>query len=277
MTGHGPIDDERAVALSDLHAKGAAAWPAIKVAPERFASELVRRLGTDVTPAVLAGLHHDVYLAIAGADGDPAAVAASDELCGREVELAASRLRATPTQADDVRSELRRLLFTSDEGRTASMIAFTGRGDLRGFARVIAARTLAKRMRLDRREVELEDEMIDVLTPAIDPEVAFLREQYRADVDVVFRAAITTLPDRSRAVLRYHLLDGWSIDEIGALYHVHRATAARWVTSAREELGAQIRTALSERLAIPESQVDSIVALVTSRIEISLDRLLAPP
>jgi RNA polymerase sigma-70 factor (ECF subfamily) len=273
---HGPIEPGVAAALSDLHAKGASAWPAIAVTPERFASELVRRLGTDVTPLVLASIHHDVYLAIAAADGDPTAVAACDELCARELDLATSRLRATPTQADDVRSELRRLLFTSDEGRTASVVAFTGRGDLRGFARVIAARTLAKRMRLDRREVELEDEMIDVLTPAIDPEVAFLREQYRSDVDIVFRGAIATLPERSRAVLRYHLLDGWSIDEIGALYHVHRATAARWVTSAREALGAQIRTALSERLAIPESQVDSIVALVTSRIEVSLDRLLAP-
>ncbi len=276
MTEHGAIDPALAAALADLHARGASAWTAIHVAPDRFGSELVRRLGTDVTPAVLAGIHHDVYLAIASADGDPAAMAACDALCGQEVDHATSRLRATATQGDDVRSELRRLLFTSDENRTAAVIGFTGRGDLRGFARVIAARTLAKRMRLDRREVELEDEMIDVLTPAIDPEVAFLREQYRADVDTVFRAAIATLPDRSRAVLRYHLLDGWSIDEIGALYHVHRATAARWVTSAREELGAQIRTRLSERLAIPESQVDSIVALVTSRIEISLDRLLAP-
>lgn len=263
-------------ALAELHGKGAGAWPAIRVTPERFASEVVRRLGPDVTPSVVASLHHDVYLAIAGADGDAAAIAACDELCAKELELATARLRATKTQADDIRSELRRLLFTSDEGRAAAVMTFTGRGDLRGFARVIAARTLAKRMRLDRREVELEDEMIDVLTPAIDPEVTFLREQYRSDVDTVFRAAIATLPERSRAVLRYHLLDGWSIDEIGALYHVHRATAARWVTSAREELGAQIRKALSERLAIPESQVDSIVALVTSRIEISLDRLLAP-
>jgi RNA polymerase sigma-70 factor (ECF subfamily) len=140
--------------------------------------------------------------------------------------------------------------------------------------RVIAARTLARRIQRERREVALEDEMIDVLTPAIDPAVAFLREHYRPEVDAAFRAAIATLADRSRAVLRYHLIDGWSIDQIGALYRVHRATAARWLTAARDELGARIRLGLAERLAIPESQVDSIVALVTSRIEISLERLL---
>lgn len=270
------MDAQLAAAVADLHTRGTTAWPAFAVGRERFASELVRRLGTELTPAIVVGLHHDIYLAIACADGDAAAVAACEELCAHEVELAVFRLRATPTQADDLRSELRRLLFTSDESRTAAVVAFTGRGDLRGYARVIAARTLARRMRLDRREVELGDEILDVMTPDIDPEVVYLREHYRADVDAVFRAAIATLPDRSRAVLRYHLLDGWSIDEIGALYHVNRSTAARWLTSAREALGGQIRTALAERLAIPESQVDSIVALVTSRIEISLDRLLSP-
>ena len=70
------------------------------------------------------------------------------------------------------------------------------------------------------------------------------------------------------------MLDGWSIDQIGSLYGVHRATAARWLTNAREELGARIRAGLAERLEIGESQVDSIVALVTSRIELSLERLL---
>lgn len=270
------MDAELAAAIADLHARGSIEWPAITLARERFANELARRLGSDLTPANVAKLHHDIYLAIACADADAAAVAACEKLCALEVELAGSRLRATPTQIDDLRSELRRLMFTGEDGRTAALLAFTGRGDLRGYARVIAARTLARRMRQDRKEVELGDDMLDVLPPHIDPEVAYLREHYRTEVDAVFRAAIATLPDRSRAVLRYHLLDGWSIDEIGALYHVHRATAARWLTSAREELGGQIRAALAQRLAISESQVDSIVALVTSRIEISLDRLLVP-
>lgn len=268
-------DDAHATLLIELHARGAGAWSGVAVAPARFATALARRLGAAATPALLALLHHDAYLAIACADGDPAAVAACEELCAREVAFAAARLRATPTQADDLRSELRRLVFASDDGRTAAILAYTGRGDLRGYLRVVAARTLARRMRRDRQAEALDDDLLDALAPAIDPEVAFLREQYRADVDAVFRAAIPLLPERSRAVLRYHLLDGWSIDQIGTLYGVHRATAARWLTQARDALGAQIRVGLAARLAISESQVDSIVALVTSGIEVSLDRLLA--
>jgi RNA polymerase sigma-70 factor, ECF subfamily len=262
--------------LIALHARGAEAWPEVELAPARFAAALARRLDATSTQDVLALLHHDVYLAIACADNDPVAIAACDRHCARELEFAARRLRATTTELEDARSELRRLLFTSDDERTAAVVSFTGRGDLRGYARVIAARLLARRRQRQRSEITLEDEMLDAVTPALDPEVAFLREQYRADVDAAFRVAIASLSERSRAVLRYHLLDGWTIDQIGAEYRVHRATAARWLTSAREDLGARIRAELCERLAIPLSQVDSIIALVTSRIEISLERLLAP-
>lgn len=276
-TAQAAFSDERVVdALTALHARGADAWPEIRLDLARFAADLARRLDASSTHDVLGALHHDIYLAIACANNDANAIAACDQHCARELELAARRLRATTTEVDDARSEFRRLLFTSDEGRSAAVASFTGRGDLRGYARVIAARLLARRMQRKRSEVTLEDEMIDAITPAIDPEVAFLREQYRADVDAAFRIAITSLSDRSRAVLRYHLVDGWSIDQIGAEYRVHRATAARWLTTARDDLGARIRAELCARLAIPVSQVDSIIALVTSRIEISLDRLLAP-
>jgi RNA polymerase sigma-70 factor (ECF subfamily) len=129
-------------------------------------------------------------------------------------------------------------------------------------------------MQRDRREESFDDDVADVLAPSLDPELAMLRERYRPEVDAAFRASLEMLSERARAVLRYSLVHGWSIDQLGERYGVHRATAARWITAARDELGALIRADLASRLAISESQVDSIVALVTSRIEVSLDRLL---
>ena len=265
-----------AAAVLALHDRALASWPELRLAPDRLAAELARRLAATATVAALGTLHHDVCLAIAAADGDVAAVAACDQVGAREIDFAAGKLRATPTQREDLRSDLRRLLFTSEEGRVAAVESFTGRGDLRGYLRVIVARAMARRIQRDRREVSLDDEILDAFTPAMDPEVALLREQYRPEVDAALRTGISQLSDRHRAVLRYHLLDGWSIDQLGERYGVHRATAARWLTAAREELGARIRSELATRLAISESQVDSIVALVTSRIEVSLERLLGP-
>src|SRR5262249_22663700 len=103
---------------------------------------------------------------------------------------------------------------------------------------------------------------------------SYLRERYRADVDAAVRAAIAALGDEPRALLRYSVVHGWSIDRIGALYGVHRTTAGRRVAAARGELSAAIPAELAARLAIPSDEVDSIVQLVQSRINISLERLL---
>jgi RNA polymerase sigma-70 factor (ECF subfamily) len=261
-------------AVDELHAQGAAAWPDVRVDIERFAAEVERRLGDNGATEDVRSLHADVYLVIAAADGDETAAGHCDRIAEREVMFASTKLRASVAATEDIRSELRRLLFTSDGDRPAAITTFSGRGDLRGYARVIAARALARRMQKERRETEASDALVDAISP-LDPEVALLRERYRTDVDAAFRAALATLTDRARAVLRYHQLDGWSIDQIGERYGVHRSTAARWVTAAHAELGAGIRAQLATRLAIPESQVDSIVALVTSAVEVSLDRLLA--
>jgi RNA polymerase sigma-70 factor (ECF subfamily) len=261
-------------ALSALCRRAAEAYPEIVIARDRAEAGVVARLGAAASAATVDALHHDVVVAIAALAGDAKAVAVIEGLCTLEVTFAAGRLRATPTQADDVRSELRRLVFTADGERPAGLATYTGRGDFRGYARVIAARALARRMQRDQREETLDGEVIERLGSSIDPEVAMLRERYRPDVDAAFRAALGALSERARAVLRYSLVDGWSIDKIGTSYGVHRATAARWVEAAREELGRGIRAELARRLTIAESQVDSIVQLVTSRIEVSLDKLL---
>lgn len=268
-------DDALATTVAQMHRQGSADGIEVTVAIERFAGEVARRLGPQASMAALDQLHCDLLLAIAATDGDAAAIVECDRIGQSAVDFAAARLRASAAQAQEVRSDLRRLMFTQEQDREAALARFSGRGDLRGYLRVIAARALARHIQRDRREVTLDDEVLDAFAPGIEPEVALLREQYRPTVDAALRAAIGDLSDRHRAVLRYHLVDGWSIDQLGQQYGVHRSTAARWLTDARNQLGDRVRAALAAQLQISESQVDSIVALVTSRIELSLDRLLA--
>lgn len=52
---------------------------------------------------------------------------------------------------------------------------------------------------------------------------------------------------------------------------MHRATAARWVAAVREQLGERIREELARRLRV---DVDAIVHLVRSRVDVSLERVL---
>jgi RNA polymerase sigma-70 factor (ECF subfamily) len=83
------------------------------------------------------------------------------------------------------------------------------------------------------------------------------------------------LSDRQRTILRQQLLDGLSIDEIGALYRIHRATAARWLEQARQQVLENTRALLLERLQVRPQELDSIIRLIRSRLEVSLRQLVA--
>jgi RNA polymerase sigma-70 factor (ECF subfamily) len=266
-----------AATLAQLREAALAAYPDLAVDAASFAAELAHRLGATASPEQLARVRADhVHLAIACAAGDPLAIRRfEDEFLG-EVGATADRLRARPDQADEVRGHMRRILFVSEPGRPAALREFSGRGDLRSYLRVIATRELVRVINKGRREVAITDDaFLDMLSPASDPQLNYLRERYRHQVDAAMRAALTALPEQPRALLRYSVVDGWTIDRIGALYGIHRATAARRVAAAREELGVAIRAELAARLAISIGEVDSIVRLVQSRIEVSIERLLA--
>jgi RNA polymerase sigma-70 factor (ECF subfamily) len=70
------------------------------------------------------------------------------------------------------------------------------------------------------------------------------------------------------------IIDGTSCASLAKLHNVHRATATRWLQKARDELARLTKLELSQRLQIQESDVDSIVRLVRSRIDVSVRRLL---
>jgi RNA polymerase sigma-70 factor, ECF subfamily len=264
--------------LADRLAQARDAWPAFAVEPARFAAEVARRLGDDATlerlEAMKAG---DVYLAIACTDGDATAIAACAAILEKEVEHASHRTSATAAVAAEIAGNLRRVVFVDEPQRPAAIREYTGRGDLRSYFRVMAIRDLIRAVAKQRREVPgATDDLLARIVPAQDPELSFLREQFRDVVDDALRAAIGSLDDRSRALLRYQLVDGWSLDQVGRAYDVHRATVSRWMTAIRRDLGERIRAELAARLHVAVDEVESIVRLVRSRVDISLDRVLGP-
>jgi len=251
------------------------AWPDLAIEPARFAGELGRRFAKLSGVDLAAMKATDVYLAIGCLDGTDAAVEAVRQLLTREVGFAATKTTATRDQIADVIGNLSRVLFVDEPERPAALREYSGRGDLKSYLRVMAMRDLTRVVNRGRREVGLDDDgLLDRIVPATDPELSILRAQYREVVDEAMRAAIDSLDERGRALLRYAFVDGWNVDRVGEVYNVHRATAARWIAAVREKLGERIREELASRLRIEVSEIDSIVRLVQSRIDVSLDRVL---
>lgn len=265
--------DSRELVAAHLQASRAA-YPDIEVDPATFAGELAQRSAT-AEVAIDAMKGPDVYLAVACGAGNPRAIEIVRGFLASEVAFASRKTTASADQLAEVTANLSRILFVDEGARPAAVRNYSGRGDLKSYLRVIAIREVMRVVNRDRREVAIDDaELFDRLVPASDPELSILRARYRETVDDAMRAAVATLDERGRALLRYAFVDGWNVDRIGELYDVHRATAARWVAAVREQLGDEIRNQLAMRLHVRADEVDSIVRMVQSRIDVSLDRML---
>jgi len=220
----------------------------------------------------------DVALALAAASGDREAIAAIEKTIIEPLPRTLSRLKLTSEVIDDLRQELREKLFLGDRPK---LLEYRGRGPLGAWARVMALRTAYDRARTSTRQAKDTTHDDDALAALMDgadpPDIAQLRAKYATELRAAFQAAVKRLDPEERAVLRSHTIDALTIDQIGALYQVHRATAARWVQHARSSLLDALRSELAQRLgdkAEDAAGLKSVVALVGSRIDLSMSRVL---
>ena len=266
-------------AVLAAHVAGAhAAWPEIALADEAFIAHLAGRFADDAGEAEVRAVRAgDVYLSLACARGDQAAIVQFERAYFGEIDRAAVRTRAGAELAAELKQILRRILFVAEGTRPAAAAMFAGRGDLRGWIRVTATREAIRLLGRDKREVKIDDDaLFDFLSPANDPELGYIRDLYRVECSDAFRTALDALPVKDRSLLRYQVLDGLTAGEIGAIHGVHGATAARWLAKIRDELLERTRSEVQRRLGVATNEVDSILRLVHSRLDVSLERVLRP-
>jgi RNA polymerase sigma-70 factor (ECF subfamily) len=136
--------------------------------------------------------------------------------------------------AEEIKQQMRCGLLVASPGQPPRITQYTGQGHLRHWVRVIALRDARRAMRKERRQPLAEDDQLLALaTPAENPELAHLKRLYREEFKAAFTHALESLSSRERNMLRYRYFENLNIDQIGVLFHVHRATIARWLS--REE------------------------------------------
>jgi RNA polymerase sigma-70 factor (ECF subfamily) len=266
-------DTGLAAKLDDLVARARADRPTLEVPAEAFVAHVARKASatTQLDKLVAA----DLYLACACARADPAALEALE--AGPFGAAAAAVARgANPDVLEDAKQVVRRQLLTSDGTRPPGIADYAGRGALGAWLRVVLTRELVRLSGVARRHPQVDtDELAALPEVGSDPEVGYLKQVYRDEFKGAFTAALGALSAEQRAVLRYHFVERLSIDDIGVLEGVSRATAARRVAAARAALLDGTRRALGARLGVPEAELNSMLPLIESQIELSLPRLLA--
>ena len=141
-------------------------------------------------------------------------------------------------------------------------------------------RTCLNELRKGKREVLVDDDQLiaqHTVSTADDPEVEYMKRTYSNEFKASFAEALGQLGAREQTLLRYHHVDGLNIDEIGAIYRVHRVTAFRWIEKAKEQLVKSTLDTLRVRLKLPSAELDSVLRMIRSQIHLSLVRHLGGP
>ncbi len=263
--------------LGALWAAARAAWPALQTPWGAFAPYLAARLPESLPLDEALGQVRasDLYLACACAREEPRALAAFGELASGDVAAVARRFDASGSSGDELWQTVQAALFVAEAGAGKKIERYGGRGSLRAWVAVVAAR---EALRLGRR-VASERPVDEAAATALadegaggsnDGELDYLKEMYRAPVRRAFEESLAALSGRERSLLRYRYVEGLSSEELALTYKVHRVTVNRWLEAARRRLWADMRARLRAALRVGLDEVDSVLRLVQSRLELSL-------
>ena len=212
----------------------------------------------------------DLYLACGCARGDRNALATLEA----ETLPVVRRGIAQLATADDAIQMLREQMLV---GERPGIAAYDGRAPLAIWLRVCAMRIAIRLAGRDQRNQPIDDDRLDQLAPGVpDPELAYLQQHYGAQFRTAFSTALASLSPRERNLLRHSVLDGLGIDQIAAIYHVHRATAARQLKQARTALVGATRERMRVALGVGESELDSIFRVLVSMADVTLREILGP-
>jgi RNA polymerase sigma-70 factor (ECF subfamily) len=240
----------------------------------------LRAVAASVDPEALDGsldrlAAGDLLLACAGSRGDAAAIGVIQRELFPTVGGGLRRAGYSEAEAEEVLAALLGDLVVAD-GRAPLLRQYRGRGHLIGWLRVSALR-LAGRIFGRRREIPVSEAGLALLCPVgANPELDYLKRHYVREFSDAFSEVVAAMPPGERTLLRLHLVERLSIDQLGAIYHLHRATIARRISRAQSELLDGVRARLLARLRVTAPELDSILRLIESRIEVVFPRLADP-
>ena len=180
----------------------------------------------------------------------------------------------TLEEVAELQQTLRARLFVGD-GSGPAIASYAGRGKLKSWVLVAALREAVRARHKLRREAATDEDALIALADGAAPPPNVDQQRARTALREALTIALAALPSRDRNLLRLGIIDGLTVDQIGALLGVHRATAARWLLAARDAVTRGVRRELQRALGADPFEAESLMRWADSRIELSLGALAA--
>lgn len=238
-----------------LHRLGRAANPDIEVPIDAFAFQVERAGNVQARKHVA-----DLYLACGCLHGDEAALRTFEVKIVARLPRAIARFDHSPMFVTEIQQRVRQRMLMPDGERPARIAGYAARGTLIGFVRraaiheaLMERRTVRRRRLAPLQDVAIEDDLIELIG-----------ERDNQIVREALHGALAALDGRERAALRLSYLLDLSVDQIGATYQVHRATAARWVARARSRVRELTHRTTRDRLELSETETNALLSKLAS-------------
>ena len=189
------------------------------------------------------------------------------------LETAAATVGRDLVPDDDLRAELCQqtyvlLLYGGARHQRGYLLTYGGRAPLQAWLRTALVRQGVAQKRRREKEMPLDAAMDDLAADQsfMNPELELLKQKYARKFRVAFRQSLASLSARDRLVLRHHLIDRLTAEQIARRFRVHRVTVARWMQSIRQALLERTTSHLRTMLQKDADELDVVFGLIESRI-----------
>lgn len=254
-------------ALEQAFEQGAKTWAGVGLQFEVFRVHCERVLGAE-PEWDWTRFGAELFLCCACANGDPVATRALESETLPQVVKAISRIDSETQFVEEALQILRDKLLV---GPRAKIADYAARGPLVAWLSVAAARVALDAVRSrnarKREHPDLQDRLAQTDSTLLDD---IMRTRYGDSFQRALKEAVRSLPSRERNLLRLQLVGRCSIDQLGRMYLVHRATAARWLEAARNRVFESVRQQMKAEHNLSDTDFESIARGVQSQLDLSI-------
>lgn len=103
--------------------------------------------------------------------------------------------------------------------------------------------------------------------------LAQMKERYSVDFKAALNTALAAIDPESRNDLRLYYFDGVKLEDLARLHEVATSTMSRRLARTRKTVLARTREILRAQLGVDEAELDSILHLIESRLDMSAGAL----
>lgn len=265
--------DELESLLQRIFATTRATWPSLHFDEHELSEFLASEYSGSQLQALSEARIGDMLMAHLCGKGNPGALALFDQEYLARIPAMLAHMKLGSAAIDEIKQIVRMKLLVAASGEEPKIAGYASRGKLDGLVQVVATRAAIS---LQRRVKPTSDqeELVAIPGPTYDLGLHCLKESYHEAFGECFEQAVSALSRRDRNLMRLHLLDKLPLEQLASMYLVHRATVVRWLAKAREQLFDDTQERLSQRLQIDATEFASLMKLIASRLDVSVERML---